>query len=261
MSFGLRAVGDVHHHEPAVAPRAVSGIAVDDRMMQAEAAVRAPARRLARLRVHAGQPVAPRFLRLRGIGHVDGHEDVVGEAVEHRRDIGPAAAGVPDAVNAAALDRHEADLARLRRIRDVVDGKASGPVALACRRSLGFARLIAVRADVILALVLKFRRSEHVARIDHQQEIAVGLEMDGPGVVWRRHVLDRLGCARIAHVDHAEALGEHVADKGVALVDHHLHAVLSPALVGVADQLHVSDEIRLRQILAAHACRSRDCAA
>ena len=201
----LAAVGDVHHDEPAVAPRAVSGIAVDDRMMQAEAAVVAPARRLARRRVHAGQPVAAGFLRLRGISHVDGHEDVIGEAVEHRRDVGPTASGVPDAVDAAALDRHEADPARLRRVGNVIDRHSRGPVALACRCRLGLPGLIAVRADVISALVLKFRRREHVARIDHQKQVAMRLQMDGPGVVRRRHVLDRLGRARIAHVDHAEA--------------------------------------------------------
>ena len=33
---------------------------------------------------------------------------------------------------------------------------------------------------------------------------------------------------------------------------------LPPALVGVADQFHVPGEIRLGQILAAHACRFRD---
>jgi len=42
---------------------------------------------------------------LRRITHVDAHEDVFGETVEQHRDVGPAPAGVPDAMNAAAFDR------------------------------------------------------------------------------------------------------------------------------------------------------------
>ena len=98
-----------------------------DRMVQAVAALGRPGGRLAGRLVHAGDPPAPGLDRLGRVGHVDGDEDVVGEAVDQRRGVGPAAARVPDAMDAAALDRHEADLPRLGRLGDVVDRHAGGP--------------------------------------------------------------------------------------------------------------------------------------
>ena len=70
---------------------------------------------------------------LAGIGrvvHVDGHEDVIGKAVEKSGDVGPPAAGVPDAMDAASLDRHEADATRRVRNGNVIDRHPGGPVAL-----------------------------------------------------------------------------------------------------------------------------------
>src|SRR5215468_10416830 len=81
--------------------------------------------------IHARDPPSPGLAWLRRIAHVDGHEDIVGEAIEQHRDVGPAPTCVPDAVNAAALDRHEADAARALRLRNIEDGEAPAPVAYA----------------------------------------------------------------------------------------------------------------------------------
>jgi hypothetical protein len=40
--------------------------------------------------------------------------------------------------------------------------------------------------------------------------------------------------ARIEHVDGAEVLGEYVADAGVPIVDHELHAIGATALIAMA---------------------------
>ena len=129
ISFGLARSATSITTMPASRQARIGGVAVDDGMVQAEAAGARPVRRLARRLVHAGNPVATGLARLGRIAHVDGDEDVVGEAVDQRRGIGPAPAGVPDAMDAAAFDRHEADPARLGRLRDVVDRKPRGPVA------------------------------------------------------------------------------------------------------------------------------------
>src|SRR6185436_5110371 len=102
--FRFGPVGDIDHHHAGVAPGGIGGVAVDDGVMQAEAARAGPARRFAVGLVHAGDPPAASFARFRRVRHVDGDEDVVGEAVDQRRGVGPAPAGVPDAVDAAALD-------------------------------------------------------------------------------------------------------------------------------------------------------------
>jgi hypothetical protein len=83
-----------------------------------------------------------------------------------------------------------------------------------------------------------------------------GLQVDVPGIRRGGDILDRLCIARIAHIDHAESLGKHMADEGVALVDHHLHAVRTSALIGMSDQLHVPDVIRRGQVLTGHSRRS-----
>ena len=66
------------------------------------------------------------------------------------------------------------------------------------------------------------------------------LAVQGPGVGRRGDIFHHLRVARVAHVDDAEALGEDVADIGVAVVHHDLHAVAAAALVAVADEAHVA---------------------
>src|SRR5262249_33164982 len=84
--------------------------------------------------VHSLNPTASSLARVRRIAQIDRHEYVVREPVEQRGDIGPAAAGVPDAMNAAALNRHEADAPRPRWIRNVMDSESCGPIARGARR-------------------------------------------------------------------------------------------------------------------------------
>src|SRR5581483_382987 len=194
------------------------------------------------------------FARLRRIAHVDGHEDVIGEAVEQRRDIGPSPAGIPDAVHAAALDRHEADLSRRLRLADVVDRESRRPVA---RRSLLLrgADHLAELAFVIGALVGELDRGEHVLGVDHQEQLVMRLQVDGPGVRWCRNIVHRARMFRIAHVENAEALGEHVADIGVAAMHHDLHTVGPAALIAVRDEPHIACMVGLGKI--AHRYSSR----
>ena len=76
------------------------------------------------------------------------------------------------------------------------------------------------------------------------------LQMDVPGAGRRRDVIDRLRIARIAHVDDAEALREHVADIGEAALDHDLHAVRPAALVGISEQAHVAGVVGSGEVLS-----------
>jgi hypothetical protein len=127
-----------------------------------------------------------------------------------------------------------------------------GPVAGRRGRLLRRADLLAERALVVFALVLEFGGGEHVLGVDDEQQVAEGLEVDVPGVGRGRDIGDGLRVPRIADVDDAEALREHVSDKGIALVDHELDAIGAAALVGVADQLHVPCVVGLGQVLARH---------
>ena len=92
-------------------------------------------------------------------------------------------------MDAAALDRHETDLARRLRLRDVIDREAGAPVAL----SLGLRRAdgLAEGAAVIGALVGEFGCREHVLGVDDQQQIVMRLQMDVPGICRCRDVVHR----------------------------------------------------------------------
>lgn len=77
-------------------------------------------------------------------------------------------------MDSAAIDRHEADLARLVAPGNVVDSHAGAPVphrARAIRRS----HFAAEFALIVGPFVLKFRGREHVLGVDDQQEVIVGL--------------------------------------------------------------------------------------
>ena len=76
----------------------------------------------------------------------------------------------------------------------------------------------------------------------------MGLQMDVPGPRRRGQVVHRARALGVAYIDHAEALGEHVADIGIAAMHHDLHAVGPAALVGMADDAHVARVIGLRQV-------------
>ena len=176
---------DVDHHETGIAPRAIGNVVVDHRVVQAVAAGRKrPIRHLAGGEVHARQPVSADDRGLGRVGHVDGDEDVVREALHHRRGIGPAAADVPDAVQPGALDRHEADLTGLGRLGDVEDRHAGRPVARLRRRVVVVAPGLGL---VVVALVRHLRLREHVPAVHQKQQVVVHLQVQAPGV---RRVLD-----------------------------------------------------------------------
>src|ERR1700757_4053884 len=59
----------------------------------------------------------------------------------------------------------------------------------------------------------------------------------------------------VAYIDNAEALGEHVADIGIAAMHHELHAVGPAALVAMADDAHVARVIGFRQLAHRSAAR------
>jgi hypothetical protein len=109
-------------------------------------------------------------------------------------------------VDAAAGDGHEADPARLGRVGDVVDAEAGRPVALPAGDGVRGADLLAERSLVIFALVLELGGGEHVLGMDDEQQVAMRLQMDVPGVGRRRHIGHRLRRSRVANVDDAEPL-------------------------------------------------------
>lgn len=92
---GLGSILDIQDHYPGVAPGKVGRVAVDDGVMQTLPARGIRHGGLARRGVHSGQPVPPDFLRSGGIAHVDSDENVVGEAIDQGRSIGPMPAGIP----------------------------------------------------------------------------------------------------------------------------------------------------------------------
>ena len=218
--FRLGRVRQVHHRQPArdgvVGPVAGEALAV------------APGRRLAAGAVHAGQPPASDDLRLRGIGHVDRREDMVGEIVEMHRGVGVAAAHPPDAVQADALHRHEADLAGLGGVGQVEYPHAGGEVAFPLAETVGQGL-----AEIVARGVVALQRPD-IRGIDRQQQAVMHLEVAGARVRRSGDEAHGVRRARIGDVDHADAVGEHVADIGVAARDHHLHAVRTAALVGAA---------------------------
>ncbi len=124
--FRRRLVLHVQYGQSTVAPRAVGEVVHYHRMMQGVAVL--PGRRLAGGSVHAGDPPAAHFVRACRVGHVDDHQDMVGEPVEQRRGIGIAAADPPDAMQAETWHLHRADLSRIGRIGDVVDIHSGGVV-------------------------------------------------------------------------------------------------------------------------------------
>ena len=64
---------------------------------------------------------------------------------------------------------------------------------------------------------------------------------------------DRFRRARITHVDHGEAVAEHVPDDGVAIREHHLRAVGASALIAAAEKADVLARHRRIGLLTAHA--------
>ena len=101
---------------------------------------------------------------------------------------------------------------------------------------------------IVGAFVGEFGRGEHVLGVHHQQQVVVGLQMDIPGAGRGGDVIYGFRIARIADVDDAETLGEHMANIGMAVCHHDLHAVGPSALIGMPDQAHVARVIGFWQI-------------
>ena len=131
-------------------------------------------------------------------------------------------------MQADALYRHEADLAWLGGVGQVEHPHPGGEVALALAETVG-QRLAEIVARHIVAL-----QRPDIRGIDRQQQSVMHLQMAGARVRRAGDEAHRLRGARIADVDHADAVGEHVPDIGVAARHHHLHAVRSAALIGAA---------------------------
>ena len=88
----------------------------------------APNRVLPCREIHARQPIASGLAGLGQIEYVDCDEDLVDEAVDEGRCIGPGPARISDPVDAPALDRHEIDLPGFLWTLYVVDHHACSPV-------------------------------------------------------------------------------------------------------------------------------------
>ena len=214
-------------------------------MMTGIAELPVPRGALSAGKMHAGQPAAADELGRGRIGHVDHDHDGVDKALEQGRCIGPAAARVPDAMHADAVDRHEADLARIGPVGDVEDADAGAVSA----RLLGLFRH---RAGVVDGFVRQVRVGVEVHAIDDEQQVLVRLQMNAPGAGRALHIVDGLGIARVADVEDRKTVRELVADVGVAVLNHDLDAVASATLIGISDQSHVLGVVGLRQVVGAH---------
>jgi hypothetical protein len=78
-----------------------------------------------------------------------------------------------------------------------------------------------------------------IRRIDRQQQVVVGLQMKRTRIGRRRDEVDGLRLPGVADIGDGEAVAEHMADKGMALVHHDLHAVAATSLIGMADEFDV----------------------
>ncbi len=210
---------------------------------------------LSRREIHPRQPIAADDFRLCRVGHVDRDEDIVGETFHHRGRIGPPPADIPDAVQAGAVDRHEADLPRLSGARNIEYGHSGRPVA---RLRLHVATVRARLRLVVIPLVGHFGLRKHVVAVHEQQQIVVNLEVKAPGVRRILDVVDRLRTSGIAHVDDREALRADMADIGIAVSHHDLLAVGAARLIGVTDQAHVVGVGRLQELRARSSSRSSE---
>ena len=178
--------------------------------------------------MHAGQPPARDDLRLRDVLQVDDAENVIGEAVEVRRHVRVAAAGPPEPVHADAGHLEERNLARLRgTFRDIEDRK-TGAERLALAEAVG-ERVLEVVARVVVTLAAR-----EVRAVREQQVVAGRLQVVRARER-RREEVHGLERARVARVEHRDAVAEHVADVEVSAARHHLHAVGAAALVAIRD--------------------------
>ena len=132
---------------------------------------------------------------------------------------------------------------------DIIDREARRPVAPGAR-SVRSTHCLSELAFVIGLLIGELRCREHVLRIDDEQEIVVGLQMDVPGSRRRGEVVHGAWPLGVTHVNDAESLGEHVADVGEPAMHHDLHAIGPAALVAMREDAHLPGVIWFRQVRA-----------
>ncbi|SAY10139.1 Uncharacterised protein [Klebsiella quasipneumoniae] len=231
----LGTVFDIQQRQAAVAPAAVGGIPGNNGVVQRIAFTLRPVRCFTARLVHPRQPPAPGNLRFTRIGQIDGQEDVVGKTVDQRGHIRPAAADVPDAVNADTAQRQKANFTRLIRRGDIKHAQPGAPAFV-----LHIADRVTHRAGVVHLLIGKTGVGKQIPGVDHQQQIVMRLEVHVPGARRRGNIVDRAGPGRIANIDHGKTLRHHMADIGESAVHHQLDAVRTTALVAMADQPHIA---------------------
>lgn len=145
--------------------------------------------------------------------------------------VGVAPAGVPEAVRPEAVGGHEADLGRLLGPGDVGDANTGGEAFL---RLL---ELVGGRAAEIRLLVLKLLHGPDARRVDRDQQILMGLQVEGARAGRTGVEIENLRVPGIADVDRGDAVAEPMADIGEAAMDHDLHAVAAPTKIRMADEL------------------------
>ena len=225
----LLRIGDVDHAQAAVAPRAKSKVAGDQSVMQRVAFAFRPCRRLAAGRPHPRQPEFADHMRPGRLRHVNDHQHMIGKFRQMHGDIGVAAADIPDAMRSQAAERQKRNFARRLAARNIIDAQAPGKfLPFQCRRRR--AGKIRFLADL---------HGPDAGAIDCEQEVLVRLQVMRACIRRAGEEIHRFGMLGIAHVDNGDAVGETMADIGVAAIDHHLNAVSAAALVGVAHKFDV----------------------
>jgi len=169
------------------------------------------------------------------LGHIGDRQHLVGELGIVDRDVSVATADVPDAMWPHPLGCHEGDLARRLGMRDVEDADA-GRILPALQEIGWRSRVVSLRIDL---------HRPHARPVDGEQQVVMGLEMDGAGVGWTGQERDGLRVLQIAHVEDGDAVRIAVTDIGIAAMHHDLDAVAASALVGVANELDVAGCYRI----------------
>src|SRR5258705_10598726 len=96
--LGLGRIADVEYGEPTVAPGGIGEVAGDESVVQREAPLLGPTRRLAAARPHAGNPPLADDLGPGWLRQVDDRQHLVGELGIMDPDAGVRAATYPDAI-------------------------------------------------------------------------------------------------------------------------------------------------------------------
>jgi hypothetical protein len=150
---------------------------------------------------------------------------------EMDRGVGVAAADPPDAVRTDALDRHEADLARLVGPGNIVDPDPGGELDARALEPVGRRA-----AEIVLVATLELLHGPDARRVHRKQQILVGLQVERSRARRAGDEIRDLRLLRVAHIERGDAVAEAVTDVGVAAMHHDLHAVAVPAHIGMADE-------------------------